>query len=147
MCVGPRSCLCILQAKVMGAYAAHCMAATQERDALSFSFELFTHVTRFLGMKVVLLGLYNGQKIPDNEAHNLVSYSRCVEVRTCTRPNTLLAKHSFGKFKPSHRAASMFCGTYFSGCILLALRHASQLGLYCQEGGWGWGRGGGERRD
>lgn len=64
----------------MGAYAAHCMADTAERDALSFSFELFTHVTRFLGMKVVLLGLYNGQKIPESEAGNLISYSRCVEV-------------------------------------------------------------------
>ena len=68
------------QAKIMGSYAAHCMAESPERDALSFSFELFTHVTRFLGMKVVLLGLYNGQNLPESEAENLVTYSRSEEV-------------------------------------------------------------------
>ena len=69
----------------MGNYAAHCMAGTAEAAAVSFTFELFTHVTRLLGMKVVLLGLYDGQKIPDSEASNLVSYSRCVEVRVDIR--------------------------------------------------------------
>ena len=64
----------------MGHYAAHCMASTAEAPALAFSFELFTHVTRFLGMKVTFLGLYDGQKIPDSKAEHLVSYSRCVEV-------------------------------------------------------------------
>ena len=79
------SCDSFLQAKVMGSYAAHCMAGTAEAPALSFSFELFTHVTRFLGMKIVLLGLYDGQKIPDSEANKLVSYSRCVEVSNDNR--------------------------------------------------------------
>ena len=76
---------------MMGHYAAHCMAGTAEAPALSFSFELFTHVTRFLGQKVVLLGLYDGQKIPDSEANNLVSYSRCSEVSTGMKEQPVFA--------------------------------------------------------
>lgn len=30
-------------------------------------FDIFTHVTKFFGFKVVLLGLYNGQGIPKEE--------------------------------------------------------------------------------
>ena len=67
----------------MGAYAAHCMAGTEEDAGVSFNFELFTHVTRFLGKKVVLLGLYNGQGVPDEDAPDLVSYSRSTEVNSC----------------------------------------------------------------
>lgn len=63
----------------MGAYAAHCMARREDSVPYAFNFELFTHVTRFMGLKVVLLGLYNGQTIPESEADNLVSYSRCLE--------------------------------------------------------------------
>ena len=64
----------------MGSYAAHCMAGTQDSEGVSFNFELFTHVTRFLGKKVVLLGLYNGQTVPEQDAHDLVSYTRSTEV-------------------------------------------------------------------
>jgi small subunit ribosomal protein S18b len=42
------------------------MAASLLKEApplLDFSFELFTHVTRFFGFRVVLLGLFNGQKL------------------------------------------------------------------------------------
>lgn len=59
------------QARQMGAYAARCMAA--ERDGAveevlqDFCFEMFTHVTRFFGHKVVLLGLHNGQKLDHGE--------------------------------------------------------------------------------
>ena len=49
------------QAEVMGTYAAQCICGVAESLGLDFTFELFTHVTRFFGMKVVLLGRYNGQ--------------------------------------------------------------------------------------
>lgn len=53
------------QARQMGTYAARCMAAEAEGEHLlqDFCFEMFTHVTRFFGHKVVLLGLHNGQKL------------------------------------------------------------------------------------
>lgn len=65
----------------MGSYTAHCMAGSQEAE-LGFNFELFTHVTQFLGKKVVLLGQYNGQQVPDQDSQDLISYSRSTEVRT-----------------------------------------------------------------
>lgn len=40
------------------------------------AFELFTHVTRFLGHKVVLLGLYNGQRLEEAPPGDVVTYSR-----------------------------------------------------------------------
>nr|XP_054752905.1 pyridine nucleotide-disulfide oxidoreductase domain-containing protein 1-like [Lytechinus pictus] len=51
------------QARQMGAYAAKCMVAdvTGETIPQDFCFELFAHVTRFFGFKVVLLGKFNGQ--------------------------------------------------------------------------------------
>lgn len=52
------------QARVQGAYAARCMADaldSLEAEEGGFSFELFAHMTKFLGYKVVLLGLFNGQ--------------------------------------------------------------------------------------
>ncbi|KAK3933394.1 Pyridine nucleotide-disulfide oxidoreductase domain-containing protein 1 [Frankliniella fusca] len=59
------------QARQMGAYAARCMAADAEAEGelplQDFCFEMFTHVTRFFGHKVVLLGLHNGQKLPDGD--------------------------------------------------------------------------------
>ena len=51
------------QARQMGAYAARCMAADQDGEDIlqDFCFEMFTHVTRFFGYKVILLGLHNAQ--------------------------------------------------------------------------------------
>lgn len=53
------------QARQMGMYAAKTMAASLAGEEVlqDFSFELFSHVTRFFGYKVVLLGLYNGQTL------------------------------------------------------------------------------------
>lgn len=39
-------------------------------------FELFTHSTTFCGLRVVLLGLYNGQRIDGTSVNDLVAYSR-----------------------------------------------------------------------
>lgn len=39
----------------------------------------FTHVTRFLGRKVVLLGLYNGQKLAHERTEDVVMYSRLLD--------------------------------------------------------------------
>ena len=43
---------------------------------LGLPFELFTHVTRFCGQKVVLLGLYNGQRLASEPAEDIVTYAR-----------------------------------------------------------------------
>lgn len=56
------------QARQMGMYAAKCMLASLQGEEIlqDFCFELFSHVTTFFGFKVVLLGLYNGQKLNSN---------------------------------------------------------------------------------
>ncbi|KAK4880389.1 hypothetical protein RN001_008535 [Aquatica leii] len=53
------------QARQMGCYAAKCMSAhSKNQDILQdFCFELFAHSTKLFGYKVILLGLYNGQKL------------------------------------------------------------------------------------
>lgn len=53
------------QARQMGSYASKCMwaAVTKQEIYQDFCFELFTHATKFFGHKVVMLGLYNGQKL------------------------------------------------------------------------------------
>ena len=43
------------------------------------AFELFSHATRFLGRKVVLLGRYNGQGLEGEPPGDLISYSRVTE--------------------------------------------------------------------
>ena len=58
------------QARQMGAYAGKCMVAdtitTRETIPQDFCFELFAHVTKFFGYKVVLLGKYNAQGLGSN---------------------------------------------------------------------------------
>jgi small subunit ribosomal protein S18b len=56
------------QARQMGCYAARCMVdSLDNRETIQdFCFELFTHVTRFFGYKVILLGLFNAQKLEKN---------------------------------------------------------------------------------
>lgn len=53
------------QARQMGCYVAKCMssALNEEEILQDFCFEIFTHTTRLFGYKVILLGLYNGQKL------------------------------------------------------------------------------------
>lgn len=53
------------QARQMGCYAAKCMSChlIGSSALLDICFDLFTHVTRFFGYKVILLGLFNGQKL------------------------------------------------------------------------------------
>ncbi|GBF99943.1 hypothetical protein Rsub_12636 [Raphidocelis subcapitata] len=67
------------QARLMGLWAAQVMAGRQEDSGLSFAFELFTHVTRFLGKKVVFVGLYNGQKLGTQPRGDVVTYSRTLD--------------------------------------------------------------------
>ncbi|KOX77967.1 Pyridine nucleotide-disulfide oxidoreductase domain-containing protein 1, partial [Melipona quadrifasciata] len=56
------------QAHQMGRYVAKSMVSKLKNEEFlqDFCFELFTHVTKFFGYKVVLLGLYNGQKLDNN---------------------------------------------------------------------------------
>ena len=51
------------QARQLGLFAGQCMDASLRGEAIArdFSFEVFTHATKFFGFKVVLLGLFNGQ--------------------------------------------------------------------------------------
>lgn len=53
------------QAHQMGRYAAKSMVSSLNGEDFlqDFCFELFTHVTKFFGYKVILLGLYNGQTL------------------------------------------------------------------------------------
>lgn len=68
------------QARQMGAYAAKAMAASLQNEQFyqDFCFELFTHVTKFFGYKVVLIGLYNGQTL-DNNYEVLLRITKGVE--------------------------------------------------------------------
>lgn len=63
------------QARQMGTFAGLCMVApsADAEPDVDASLELFTHTTRFFGMRVVLLGRYNGQGL---DAGECVSYSR-----------------------------------------------------------------------
>ncbi|EFA04075.1 pyridine nucleotide-disulfide oxidoreductase domain-containing protein 1 [Tribolium castaneum] len=56
------------QARQMGCYAAKCMSAHSNNESLlqDFCFEMFAHSTKLFGYKVILLGLYNGQKLGRN---------------------------------------------------------------------------------
>ncbi|OWF48998.1 pyridine nucleotide-disulfide oxidoreductase domain-containing protein 1-like [Mizuhopecten yessoensis] len=51
------------QARQMGAYTAQCMVAKVRNEVVSldFCFEMFAHVTKFFGFKVILLGKFNAQ--------------------------------------------------------------------------------------
>eukprot|EP00884_Botryococcus_braunii_P022738 jgi/Botrbrau1/9148/Bobra.160_3s0020.2 len=62
------------QARLMGMRAAQSMAGAE--DTMGFSLEIFTHVTRFCGKKVVLLGLYNGQRLDQEPEEDIVTYRR-----------------------------------------------------------------------
>lgn len=64
------------QAAQTGAFAAKVAAGACDGDALGFNFELFTHCTRFFGLKVILLGLYNAQKLESEPASDVVTYQR-----------------------------------------------------------------------
>eukprot|EP01025_Chloroclados_australasicus_P019666 TRINITY_DN2073_c1_g1_i2.p1 TRINITY_DN2073_c1_g1~~TRINITY_DN2073_c1_g1_i2.p1 ORF type:complete len:516 (+),score=81.64 TRINITY_DN2073_c1_g1_i2:225-1550(+) len=64
------------QARVQGTFVAHVMAELADDLAYGFNFELFTHVTRFFGLKVVFLGRYNGQGLDAIDENDIVMYSR-----------------------------------------------------------------------
>lgn len=55
------------------------MLGIEEDLASGFSLELFSHVTNFFGLKVVLLGLYNGQKLESEPKEELTMYSRATD--------------------------------------------------------------------
>lgn len=57
------------QARQMGYYAAKCITAhlTNTSPALYFNFEVFAHVTKFFGLRVALLGLFNAQTLNPKE--------------------------------------------------------------------------------
>ncbi|GIL99540.1 hypothetical protein Vretimale_4683 [Volvox reticuliferus] len=67
------------QARVMGTFAAHSMLGRADELASGFNFELFTHVTRFLGAKVVFLGLYNGQRLGHEPVQDIQLFSRVAQ--------------------------------------------------------------------
>lgn len=56
------------QARQMGCYAAKSMVGHLKKEVVlqDFCFEMFGHSTKLFGYKVILLGLYNGQKLGSN---------------------------------------------------------------------------------
>lgn len=66
----------VVQARASGTYAARVMVGEADELALGFNFELFTHTTTFFGQKVILLGLYNGQKLENEPEADVVMYTR-----------------------------------------------------------------------
>lgn len=64
------------QARAMGCAAARGMTGASAADAPGFAFELFTHATRFFGLRVVLLGRYNAQGLDAEPAADIRSYVR-----------------------------------------------------------------------
>jgi NADPH-dependent 2,4-dienoyl-CoA reductase/sulfur reductase-like enzyme len=49
------------QARLMGLLAAHSMLGCVDKFGVDAQFEIFAHITRFFGFKVVMLGRYNAQ--------------------------------------------------------------------------------------
>ncbi|KAL1457684.1 hypothetical protein WDU94_007887 [Cyamophila willieti] len=68
------------QARHMGSYAAKCMVGAVKNEPVlqDFAFEMFTHMTRFFGFKVILLGLFNAQTL-GNDYEVLLRVTRGVE--------------------------------------------------------------------
>ena len=87
----------MLQARIQGMFAAHAMAGVTDEMAFGFNFELFTHITRFCGQKVVLLGLYNGQGLQQEAEEDMVTYSRttqvCLSVSACMCYSLVQVQH------------------------------------------------------
>eukprot|EP01026_Neomeris_dumetosa_P019331 TRINITY_DN17796_c0_g2_i5.p1 TRINITY_DN17796_c0_g2~~TRINITY_DN17796_c0_g2_i5.p1 ORF type:complete len:506 (+),score=83.99 TRINITY_DN17796_c0_g2_i5:87-1604(+) len=67
------------QARIQGTFVAHVMLGLADELAYGFNFELFTHVTRFFGLKVVFLGRYNGQGLDDLDEKDIIMYSRVMD--------------------------------------------------------------------
>ncbi|KAL0022517.1 hypothetical protein WJX79_005810 [Trebouxia sp. C0005] len=80
------------QARIQGMFAAHAMAGVTDEMAFGFNFELFTHITRFCGQKVVLLGLYNGQGLHQEPEEYMVTYSRTTQGMNPTFVRVLLLR-------------------------------------------------------
>lgn len=76
------------QARQMGTYAAKAMCSSilQQEFYQDFCFEMFTHVTKFFGYKVVLLGLFNGQTL-DNNYEVLLRITKGSEYVKCVMKN------------------------------------------------------------
>mmetsp|Transcript_7925 Transcript_7925/g.20306 ORF Transcript_7925/g.20306 Transcript_7925/m.20306 type:complete len:487 (-) Transcript_7925:79-1539(-) len=64
------------QARMTAHLAAHCMTDSPEASYLTLGFDLFAHVTHFFGKKVILLGLYDGQRLGNEPSEDIVTYSR-----------------------------------------------------------------------
>ncbi len=71
------------QARVAAGYAAHCLLGLADDLRCGFNFDLFAHVTRFFGFKVVLLGAFNGQGLGD-------TYERALKTRVITSAGVAL---------------------------------------------------------
>lgn len=56
------------QARLMGIYAGYSISChlNNSDPSIYFNFPMFVHVTKFFAFKVILLGLFNGQKLNDD---------------------------------------------------------------------------------
>lgn len=68
------------QARLMGLYSGECMLNSLRNPSvkldLDFSFEMFSHVTKFFGFKVILLGLFNGQGLDPKDYEVLLRVTK-----------------------------------------------------------------------
>ena len=78
------------------------------------AFELFSHVTRFLGRKVVLLGLYNGQRLEGEPAEDLINYSRVDEV---SEPACWSRGMAVGRYGAANCSAAVHCAWCRAACL------------------------------
>ena len=76
------------QARQMGLLAGKSMVTSntntspenfKDQDEPDFAFEIFAHVTRFFGFKVVLLGLYNAQGLESGSYEYLIRCTKNLE--------------------------------------------------------------------
>ena len=80
------------QARQMGSYAAKSMWASlnNEEIYMDFCFEIFSHGTKFFGHKVILLGLFNGQKL-DNKYEILLRVTKGnIRYKSCIKNTNIL---------------------------------------------------------
>ncbi|GMH46327.1 hypothetical protein TrRE_jg12566 [Triparma retinervis] len=64
------------QGRLQGQFAAHSMLGISDDLMSDFCFEMFGHATYFLNRRVVLLGLYNAQKLTKNPINGFVVTER-----------------------------------------------------------------------
>jgi len=89
------------QAIHMGKYVARCVAnnIADELVDLDFVFMNFSHCTHFFGFRTVLLGLYNGQTLPECNTEYLMRITPNDEyIKIVVYENKVMVELMFSKY-------------------------------------------------